>query len=195
MRVTTEGPSVFGIMFKGWPIKRVFEFKNLGVVFDEHICWNSHVKYVLSQAGKWLGMLGCIRGNLTSDCANSIYTAYIHPIMGYCDTVWNYCGIGNSLSLEKLQRHAAKIVSKMSNNDRALDYLKWPSLVNRQESSMLMNLSKDTLKDNAGNFIKTILLSTVLSTIKLQGKWTCYTCQGLELTPLKTLLLQRFCNF
>ena len=177
MRVTTESPSVFGITLKGWPIKRVFEFKNLGVVFDEHISWNSHVKYVLSQAGKWLGMLG-----LTSDCANSIYTAYFCPFMDYCDTVWNCCRIGNSLSLERLQRRAAKIVSKMSNSDRALDYLQWPSLVNRQVSAMLMNSSKDALKDNARNFIKTILLSKVLSTIKLQGKWTCYTCQGLELT-------------
>ena len=49
-------------MLKGRPIKRVFEFKYLGVVFDEHISWNSHVKYVLSRAGKRLRMLGRIRG-------------------------------------------------------------------------------------------------------------------------------------
>ena len=34
----------FGITLKGRPIKRVFEFKYLGVVFNEHISWNSHVK-------------------------------------------------------------------------------------------------------------------------------------------------------
>ena len=108
---------------------------------------------------------------LTSGYANSIYTAYIRCIIDYCDTVWNCYGIGNSLSLERFQRHAAKIVSKMSNSDRALDYLKWPSLVNRQESAILMNSSKGVLKDNACNLKKkTILLSTVLSTIKLQGK-------------------------
>ena len=81
----------FGITFKGRPIKRVFEFKYLGVVFDEHIYWNSHVKYLLSRAGKRLGMQGRIRGNLTPDCTNCIYTAYICPIMDYCDTVWNCC--------------------------------------------------------------------------------------------------------
>ena len=41
----------FGITFKGRPIKRVFEFKYLGVVFDEHFSWNSF-EYVLSGAGK-----------------------------------------------------------------------------------------------------------------------------------------------
>ena len=58
----------------------------------------------------------------------------------------------------------------MSDSDKALDYLKWQSLVNRRETAMLMNLSRDALKDNARNFLKTILLSTVLSTIELRGK-------------------------
>ena len=124
----------FGIVLKGRPIERIYEFKYLRVVFDEHISWNFHVKYVLYRFGKRLGMLGDIRGNLTSDCANSIYTAYIRPVLDYCDTVWNCCGDGNSSSLERLQRRAAKIVSKMSDSDRALDYLKWPSLVNKREN-------------------------------------------------------------
>ena len=58
----------------------------------------------------------------------------------------------------------------MSDSDKALDYLKWQSLVNRRETAMLMNLSRDALKNNARNFLKTIVLSTVLSTVKLRGK-------------------------
>ena len=42
----------FGITFKGRPIKRDFEFKYLGVVFDEHISWNSHVELCIIPAGK-----------------------------------------------------------------------------------------------------------------------------------------------
>ena len=37
--------------------------------------------------------------------------------------------------------------------------------------------------------IKFFLFSTVLFTIELRGKWTCYTCQGLELTSVKTLFI------
>lgn len=114
-------------------------------------------------------MLGCIRGNLTSDCANSIYTAYIHPILDYCDTVWNCCGAGNSSSLERLQRRAAKIVSRMSDSDRALGYLKWPSLVNKRESHV-DELVKRCIKGRRPQFLKTILFLTVLSTIELRGK-------------------------
>ena len=100
----------FGITFKDRPMKCVFEFKYLGVIFDEHI---SHVKYVLSRYGKRLGMLGLIRGNLASDCANSIYTAYIRPIMDYCDIVWNCCGVGNSSSLERLQKRERATVADL----------------------------------------------------------------------------------
>ena len=131
----------------------MFEFKYLGVAFDKHTSWNSHVKYVLFRARKRLGMLRRIRGNLTSDCANSIYTAYIRPIMDYCDTMWNCCGVGNSSSLERLQRRAVKIVSKMSNSDRALDYLKWPSLVNRPESHV-NELVKRCMKEHCPQFFK-----------------------------------------
>ena len=70
----------------GRPIERVCEFKYLGVVSVEHISWNPQVKYILSWAGKRLGMLGHIRGNLTSHCADSIYADYIRPIKDYCDT-------------------------------------------------------------------------------------------------------------
>ena len=143
----------FGITFKGRLIKRVFEFKYFGVAFDKHTSWNSHVKYVLFRARKRLGMLGRIRRNLTSECANSKLTAYIRPIMDYCDTMWNCCGVGNSSSLERHQRRAAKIVSKMSNSDRPLDYLKWPSLVNRRESHV-NELVKRCMKEHWPQFFK-----------------------------------------
>ena len=143
----------FGITFRSQAINRVFEFKSLGVIFDEPISWNSHVKYVLSWSGKRLRILGGIRGNLTSDCANSIYTACIPPIMDYCDTVWNCRGIGNSSSLERLQRRAAKIVSKTSDSDRALNYLKWSSLVNRRKSHV-NELVKRCIKGQCSQFFK-----------------------------------------
>ena len=65
---------------------------------------------------------------------NSIHTAYIHPIMNYCDIAWNCCGVSNSSSLERLQRRTAKIGSEMSDSDKALHYLKWSSLVNRRDN-------------------------------------------------------------
>ena len=48
-------------------------------------------------------------------------------------------------------------------------------------------VTRQILKDIVHNFSKIISFLTVLSTMELWGKWTCHTCQGLELTRLKTL--------
>ena len=80
-------------------------------------------------------------------------TAYIHPIMDYCHTVWSCCGVGNSLSLQRLERRASKLVSKMNDSDRALDYLKWPSLVNRRESHV-NELVKRCIKGHCPQFFE-----------------------------------------
>ena len=50
--------------------ERVYEFTYLGVVFDERLSWGSHVKKVISKAGKRVGMLGRLRNNLMTHSAN-----------------------------------------------------------------------------------------------------------------------------
>ena len=82
--------------------------------------------------------------------------AFYYPIMDYCGTVWNCCGVGNSSSLERLQRRAAKIVWKISNSDKALDCLKWQSLVNRRES-YVNELVKRCIKGHCSHFFKNYL--------------------------------------
>ena len=52
---------------------RVHEFSYLGVVFDERLSWGSHVKKMISKAGKHVGMLGRLCNNLMTHCANVIY--------------------------------------------------------------------------------------------------------------------------
>ena len=56
--------------------------------FDERLSWGSHVKKMISKAGKRAGMLGRLRDNLTTHSANaSVYISLIRPILECCDTV------------------------------------------------------------------------------------------------------------
>ena len=123
----------FQIQVHGHTIQRVFELSYLGIVFDEHVNWNAHVKYVLGKAGKRFGMLGRIRNNLTMHCASTIYMSFIRPVLDYCDSMYNCCGEMNTNSLEKLQRLAAWIVCKSKDSGCAMDFLKWGTLLNRRE--------------------------------------------------------------
>ncbi len=130
----------FAIFMDGCLIKRMYEFKYLGVVFDECITWKSHSKYILSRAGKRLGMLGRIRNDLKPHCANIVYVSFIRLILEYCDTVWDRCG--NASSLEKLQRRAARIVSRIPESDKAMNMLKWPSLQSRRDDNIFKSVNK-----------------------------------------------------
>ena len=118
----------FTISVNGTYIKRVSQFKYLGVVFDERLSWNDHVKFILAKAGKRVGVLGRIRYCITWHSAKIIYTSMIRPIVEYCDTVWGCCGQVNKNALESLQRRAGRIVCRASSSEDAIDKLNLTTL-------------------------------------------------------------------
>ena len=112
--------------WNGLSIKQVYKFKYLGVIYD-NLSWKTHVGGLQSKIGKRLGILKRIRGSLTVDAANAVYVSFIRPVMEEWDAVWHPCGVGNSMSLEKLQRRAARIVStkEVMMHYRSLNGLYW----------------------------------------------------------------------
>ena len=42
----------FSVSVNGSAIKCVTEFNYLGVIFDEHLSWNEHVKEIVSKTGR-----------------------------------------------------------------------------------------------------------------------------------------------
>ena len=118
----------FTISVNGTYIKRVSQFKYLGVVFDERLSWNDHVKFILAKAGKRVGVLGRIRYCITWHSAKIIYTSMIRPIVEYCDTVWGCSGQVNKNALESLQRRAGRIVCRASSSEDVIDKLNLTTL-------------------------------------------------------------------
>ena len=63
----------FSVSVNGSAIKRGTEFKYLGVIFDEHLSWNEHVKEIVSKAGRRVALLGRVRCYITTQSANAIF--------------------------------------------------------------------------------------------------------------------------
>ena len=79
-------------------IKRVMEYKYLiGVVMDDKLSWKSQIAYIVSKAGKRIGLLGRIRKQLTTYSASKIFKAFIRPIFDY------WAGCNKSVFREELQ--------------------------------------------------------------------------------------------
>ena len=106
---------------------------------------------MMSKAGKRIGMSGRLRDNLTAHSANIVYTSFIRPVIEYCDSIWACCGKGHAQQLERLQRRAARIVTKGNNSDIALSNLKWTSLESRRERHVF-NLVKKSLRGQCPKF-------------------------------------------
>ena len=143
----------FDIHIDGKQIKRVSEFTYLGVVFDERLSFNGHVKKLISKAGKRVGMVGRLRDNLTLHSANIVYTTLIRPILDYCDTVWGCCGEGNAQALQALQNRAARIIARTDRSSPATDILKWPSLADRRRNNVF-KLVKKCIRGRCSQYFK-----------------------------------------
>ena len=126
----------FSITLNNNVIKRVFHFIYLGIVFGDRLSWNEQIKYLISKAGKRVGMLGRLRRSLTRESANVVYCSLIRPILEYCLSVWGCCGEGRKQDLEALQNQAARIVACTVRSKQALDVLKWPTLEERRRQSV-----------------------------------------------------------
>ena len=143
----------FTISVNGTSIKRVSQFKYLGVVFDERLSWNDHVKFILAKAGKRVGMLGRIRFCITRHSAKIIYASMIRPIIEYCDTVWGCCGQVNKNALESLQRRAGRIVCRASSSEDAIEKLNLTTSAYKQ-SKHTLNLVNKCINGQCPQFFK-----------------------------------------
>ena len=63
----------FSVSVNGSAINCVTEFNYLGVIFDEHLSWNEHVKEIVSKAGRQVALLGRVRCYITIQSANAIF--------------------------------------------------------------------------------------------------------------------------
>ncbi len=133
-------------------VRRVTEFKYLGIVMDECLHWKAQIDAVFSKVGKRLGMLRRIRDDITVNAAHLAYKSFVLPILDYCDSVWNGCNKVDAERLERLQKRAAKVVCPSQSSDDALAVLRWKPLYKRREQHVF-NLVKKSLDGAVPQFL------------------------------------------
>lgn len=75
------------LSWNGYAIKRVTESKYLSPILDERLSWNEHVKAIVCEGGRRVGMLGRVRRYIIIQSANTVYISIIRPILEYCAVV------------------------------------------------------------------------------------------------------------
>ena len=93
-------------------LENVESIKYLGVTITKDLKWNTHISNVCTKVNRTLGFL---RRNLFScpqDVRDAAYKGLVRPILEYGSSVWDPHYEGLIDDLEKVQKHAARFVTR-----------------------------------------------------------------------------------
>ena len=117
------------------------EEKDLGVLFSSTLKFNHHVNKIVHKANRLLGLIKGTFKFLDPQMLHNLYTALIRPHLDYECVIWNPYQLGDTTTLEQVQRSATRACSPLRHlpyNDR-LVALNLPSLMyRRRRMDMIM---------------------------------------------------------
>ncbi|ELT99686.1 hypothetical protein CAPTEDRAFT_145042, partial [Capitella teleta] len=74
----------------GLILEFVDTFKDLGVIFDQKLCFTTHFKHIVSQSRRVCGMIKRSIGfNVSTNVKLLLFKALARPILEYSPQVWS----------------------------------------------------------------------------------------------------------
>jgi len=135
LRISNKSTFVLNTYYiNNHPIKEVTHAKYLGVIIDQNLSWNEHIKQISSKATKVNAFLYRNLYHCPVNTKLNCYKAMVRPILEYASPIWDPHTAININHLESVQRSAARLCYK--------DYSNFSSV-----TTMLRNLNLPTLKD------------------------------------------------
>ena len=142
-------------------IKRVTSKKSLGFIIDDQLKWGMHIDAQCKNISKGIALLRRAKSFVPLHILNNMYNALVLPHMTYCSTIWNDGSNTILKKLSKLQKRAARVITRQSYEVRStqiLESLNWipieDTLKNR-ETTMTFKALTNRLPDYVQNFFKT----------------------------------------
>lgn len=99
------------VIMQNQNIKQVDSHKHLGVVLESNCHWQKNIELITSKAWQRIHIMRKLKFLLDRKALETIYTAFIRPILEYADIVWCNISKYQEDELEKIQLEAARIVT------------------------------------------------------------------------------------
>jgi hypothetical protein len=122
------------INLNGNNLKRVYEIKLLGIVFDHDLRFDEHVQNLCKSISVKVSFLSRLRYVLPENTLNFIYKSLVLPLIDYCDIVYGFTYETHLNKLKVQQNIAARIITSShcrESFDNLSSRLKWSSIENR----------------------------------------------------------------
>lgn len=89
-------------------IKRVNTAKFLGLIIDESLLWEEHIKHVARKISPIIGVLHRLKNIIADSAKKSIYFGLIHSHLQYLNVIWGTATESRLRSLKVLQNRSLK---------------------------------------------------------------------------------------
>ena len=134
--------------------------KNLGVIFDQDLSFNSHVKQISRTAFFHLRNISKIRHILSQKDAEKLVHAFVTSRLDYCNSLLSGCSNKSLRSLQLIQNAAARVLTKTKKRDHitpALAALHWLPVKSRITFKILL-LTYKALIGDAPSYLKELVV-------------------------------------
>ena len=124
------------ILINSTPVPRVTNYKCLGVNLDDKLCWDSHIEIICKKVAAGIAAIKRVKPFVPPEMLKVIYNALVQPYFDYCSPLWDNCGIGLKVKLQKYQNRAARILTGATYDIRTADVfetLAWETLEKRRD--------------------------------------------------------------
>ena len=148
------------------------EEKDLGVVFDEFISFDSHIQKAVNKANQMVGLIKRAFTYLDKETLLLLYKSLVRPHLEYGNIIWSPYLKRQSIAIEKVQRRVTKLLhecEQLTYSER-LDYLDLPSLKGRRYRGDLIEMFKIFHNLEDVNFDNHFSLSKLDITRNSEGK-------------------------
>lgn len=134
--------------------------RNLGVIFDQNLSFDAHIKLVSRTAFFHLRNIAKIRNILSQGDAEKLVHAFVTSRLDYCNSLLLGCPTYSLKSLQLIQNAAARVLMRTNRRDHVspvLASLHWLPVKFRIEFKILL-LTYKALNDRAPSYLKDLIV-------------------------------------
>ena len=114
MRITKKQvPFTNRVHLSDTVLEEVKEFKDLGILTNNGLSWNSHIDMITAKANRMLGLIKRTCMDLKDESTlKTLYCSLVRSNLEYCSVVWCPFTKRNVNKLERIQRRATRFILK-----------------------------------------------------------------------------------
>ena len=104
--------------------------KHLRLTFSKACSWEEHAVNILEKAWTRINLLKALKFRVFRKSYEKIYFAYVCPLFGYSDSVWDNCSLASKKLQDVVHIEAPRIVTlrtKLCSVDKLFQELGWES--------------------------------------------------------------------